>query len=89
MSASLRLSDAELSALQAYAERLFNWLKQFIDPVAIQSSVHSSAQPLPQCRARCQQAQRETQSRGPFANGQPQQFPQRPRGRNSPSASDS
>ena len=43
MSASLRLSDAELSALQAYAERLFNWLKQFIDPVAIQSSVHFSS----------------------------------------------
>ena len=90
MSASLRLSDAELSALQAYAERLFNWLKQFIDPVAIQSSVHFFQ------RSHCHSAEpaasslRERPSREVHSQTTSRSsFPRGPRGRNSPSASGS
>ena len=44
MAASLRLSDDETTTLDAYAQRLFNWLRQHVDAASIaQSDHHSSA----------------------------------------------
>ena len=50
--ASLRLTDMDENGLEAFAQCFFNWLRDFVDPEAIEKSEHfSSAATATRCAA--------------------------------------